>query len=207
MFDIRYEGKSILSVDEQVTAVRLQSSRGETAVTGIAPHEGVIDIILDRVAPGGPPRLDQIEAQSRQAIRDNSEEGAPVGFARDNQVVSQGARMDQGAHDETLREGGVDTAKVRATRSGGQVPSRDLAAGLDKTDTEALTKRLEAFDRHGDADKAIEENGPSKDSTTTGSDVASQPVQDSGEGSEEGGSSTSPSSLKLDQENNQDQGF
>lgn len=159
-FDLRLDGEVIASVDEQVTGVRIQTSRGETSVTGIAPHEGVVDIILDRVAAGGPPRLDQIESAAMQAIRDRSEEGQVVGYTRDFQVHPSGLRQDQGMHEETLREGGINTRLTRQTRSNGSVPSRDLAEGLNPNDVETRTRRLEAFADHGDTDRAISENQP-----------------------------------------------
>lgn len=157
-FDLRLDGDVIATVDEQVTAVRLQTSRGETAAMGVAPHEGVVDIILDRVAPGGPPRLDQIEAMNMQAIRDRAQGGLPVGFPRDFQVRPAGLRADQGLHDETLREGDVDVRLAERTRGNTSPPSKDLAEGLSARDTEVLTARIEAFSEHGDADRAIQDN-------------------------------------------------
>lgn len=153
-FKLRLDGKEIASVDEQVLSVRLQTARGETAATGIAPNEGVVDIILEKVAPGGPIRLDQLEARQMQEIRDRAEEGMSVGFARDFQVNPQGLRADQGVHDETLREGGPRRNDQTVTSG----PSRDLSEGLAQGDTETLTARLEAFAEHGDTDRAISEN-------------------------------------------------
>ena len=159
-FDLRLDGEVIASVDEQVTGVRIQTARGQTAATGIAPHEGVVDIILDRVAPDGPIRLDQLEAMQAQAIQDRGREGQPVGFLRDAQVHPSGLRASQGVHDETLREGGVDKKLGERTRTNTAPPSRDLAGGLSPKDTDVLTARIEAFGDHGDAEKAIEDNPP-----------------------------------------------
>lgn len=155
-FSLRLDGEVIATVDEQVTAVRVMTARGESSATGIAPHEGVVDIILDRVAPGGPPRLDQIEAAQLQAIRDRSQEGMRVGYARDLQVNPKGLQATQGIHDETLREGGVDPAIRQSHVVGG--PSHDLGSGLSPSDTEVLTARLDAFGQHGDAQRAIRDN-------------------------------------------------
>jgi len=158
--DLRLDGEVIASVDEQVTGVRIQTARGQTSATGIAPHEGVVDIILDRVAPSGPIRLDQLEAMQAQAIQDRGEEGQPVGFLRDAQVHPSGLRASQGVHDETLREGGVDKELAERTRTNTAPPSRDLASGLSPKDTDVLTARIEAFGQCGDAEKAIEDNPP-----------------------------------------------
>lgn len=176
-FKLRHEGKDILTIDEQVTGVRIQTSRGETSVTGVAPHEGVVDIIIDRVAPGGPRRLDQIEASELQDIRDRAEEGEPIGYARDSQVVTAGARADQGVHDETLREGGVKKSEQGNTNP----PQVDLAQGLSAKDTDVLTARIQAFNDGGDAQKAIDDNPPSdQKQTSQATDASSQPEGRSG---------------------------
>jgi hypothetical protein len=176
-FSLRLDGEVIASVDEQVTGVRVMTARGESSATGIAPHEGVVDIILDKVAPGGPPRLDQIEAQALQAIRDRSEEGQPVGYARDLLVNPKGLQATQGIHDETLRDGGVDPNVRQNHVVGG--PSRDLGEGLSPKDTDVLTARIEAFGDHGDAQRAISDNPASgsftAESGATSADSLSSP--------------------------------
>lgn len=151
---LRLDGEEIAEIEEQVLTVSVQTSRGESSKTGIGPTDGVVDIILEKVAAGGPRRLDQIEAEQLQDIRDRGVEGVPVGFV--NQVATP--RADQGFHDETLREGGVDKEASKTDFSA--VPTRDLASGLDPLDTDARTARIEAFGKHGDADRAIKENGP-----------------------------------------------
>lgn len=177
VFSLRLDGEIIATVDEQVTGVRVMTARGESSATGIAPHEGVVDIILDKVAPGGPPRLDQIEAAQLQAIRDRSQEGMRVGYARDLQVNPKGLQATQGIHDETLREGGVDPAIRQNHVFGG--PSRDLGEGLSPKDTDVLTARLNAFGEHGDAGRAISDNPASGSFTAesgfTASDSLSSP--------------------------------
>lgn len=208
-FTVRYRGEPILTVDEQVTAIRVQSARGETSATGISPDEGVVDLVLDLVAPGGPVRLDQLEMAQRQALQDRSPEGTIVGQVRDFEV--QPTRSSQGFHDETTREGDVERGKPQVFSQG---PSKDLASGLDSRDTDTLNARLEAYNEHGDADRAIRDNlpnsggftaeagftGTAADSTTSADDRSPTPVgaqtSDSGDpaaasGPQDGGSSGS----------------
>lgn len=152
--DIRLDGDVIATIDEQVLGVSLQTARGTVSAAGLAPGDGVVDLIIDRVAAGGPPRLDQIEAQALEEQRARQPEGTKIGFAPTE--VPTPVAADQGFHDETLRPGGVD--RERSARPINQAPARDLAAGLDPGDTEALNARIEAFNEHGDADRAIKEN-------------------------------------------------
>jgi hypothetical protein len=210
-FSLRYRGETILTVDEQVLGVAIQTARGETATTGIAPNEGVVDIVLNTVAAGGPPRLDQIEMAAVQATRDRAVEGQSVGRVRDFDV--EPTRSTQGFHDETLREGGVDRGQEQVFTQG---PSVDLAQGLHPSDSETLTARIEAFSDHGDAQRAIKDNQPSgqgftaeKGATPSGtasdsvsssdsppSDVArpvGAPVPEAGEGNSSGSGDANPS--------------
>lgn len=163
-FEVLFDGEVVVSVSEQVTGVRIQTTRGETSVTGIAPNEGAIQLILDRVAPGGPPRLDQVEESEMQKLRDRSEPGTVVGFPRDHQVNIAGLKGGQGYHNETTREGGVDLAQRRGSALG--APSKDLSEGLLPHDTKTRTARLEAFADHGDADRAIRDNKPGSEGRT-----------------------------------------
>lgn len=215
-FTVRYQGEPILTVDEQVTAVRVQTARGETSATGITPDEGVIDLVLDLVAPGGPIRLDQLEMAQRQALQDRSPAGTIVGQVRDFQV--QPTRASQGFHDETTREGDVERGRSQVFTQG---PSKDLASGLNSKDTDTLNARLEDYAEHGDADRAIRDNlpnsggftaesgytGTAADSTTSADDRYPTPVgaqtSDSGEassasGPQDGDSSGSEASQKSD---------
>jgi hypothetical protein len=64
MFEIRVNGEKVHETDQQVTGVAIQSARGELYRAGIST-EGVIDIRLDVVRAGDPPRLDQLEALQR----------------------------------------------------------------------------------------------------------------------------------------------
>jgi hypothetical protein len=154
-FSVRYQGETILTVDEQVTRVAIQTARGETGAAGISPDEGVIDLVLDLVPPGGPVRLDQLEMAQRRALQDRSPEGTVVGQVRDFQV--QPTRSSQGYHDETTREGDIERGQQQVFSQG---PSKDLASGLDSRDTDTLNARLQAYGDHGDADRAIRENLP-----------------------------------------------
>lgn len=158
-FTLRLDGEPIAEIDEQVLGVSLQTGRGETARMGVGPQDGVVDIILDKVASGGPVRLDQIEAAARKEVQDRATEGELVGSAPGFFTApAKGLHVGQGVHDETLRKGGVDTQLGNETRTNVNPPSRDLASGLNPTDTDVLTARLTAFGKHGDADKAIEDN-------------------------------------------------
>lgn len=185
MLDVRLDGEVIATIEEQALAVRIQTSRGETSATGLGPDDGVIDIIIDRVAPGGPMRLDQAEAQVLQDLRDRTPEGSIVGFTRDFQVHPSGLSATQGTHNETLREGGVDRELTRRTRSNGSVPSIDLGHGLLPGDVEIRSARITAFGEHGDAQRAIDDNpadgggnetGVARDSVTSADDPAYNPA-------------------------------
>lgn len=196
-FSVRYRGQIILTVDEQVTAVRVQSARGETSATGISPDEGVVDLVLDLVAPGGPVRLDQLEMAQRQFLQDRSPVGTIVGQVRDFEV--QPTRSSQGFHDETTRIGDVERGQSQVFSQG---PSRDLAFGLSPRDTDTLNSRVQAYGEHGDADRAISDNPPNSGgftaeegfslnvstAQTSGSDdpaVASGPQEGDSSGSED----------------------
>lgn len=192
-FDLLFDGKVIASVNEQVTGVRVQTSRGESSVTGISPNEGAVQIILDRVQPGGPPRLDQIEAKALQELRDSATEGMLVGTAPGWAVMSRAMQGDQGHHDETTRPGGVDLDQRRRGAFG---PSRDLAEGLSSQDTEVLTARLNAFGEHGDSDRAVRDNpasgrgftaetgaGPTASDSVSSADSLTPPFRSRSEGS------------------------
>lgn len=173
MFSIRLDGKVIASVDEQVTALRVQTARGEASVLGIS-DEGVVDIILDKVAPGGPVRLDQLEAFQAQQIRERGREGVLVGQPRHEVVApAQGQLAKQGLHLETLRPGGVDPKEVGSTVH--DHPLRDLAVGLDTGDVETRTARIEAFAKDGDYDKAIKDNPPGSGGAKTETKTETKP--------------------------------
>ncbi len=154
-FSLRVDGEVVYTVDEQVTGVHVMSARGEVAVMGIST-EGVVDIVLDKVAPGSPVRLDQVEAAQQQALRDRAEEGVVVGSPRPDSVVPvEGQLTSQGVHTETLRPGGVDKEAVQTSMI--THPTRDLFDGLQPNDTDTRTARIEAFGEHGDVQKAIDE--------------------------------------------------
>ncbi len=189
MLDVRLDGEVIATIEEQALAVRIQTSRGETSATGLGPDDGVIDLIIDRVAPGGPPRLDQLEAAQMQALRDRSQEGQPVGYTRDFQVHPSGLSATQGVHNESLREGGVDRELTRRTRANGQVPSVDLGYGLLPGDVETRTARIEAFAGHGDAQRAINDY-PAGGLVSTAPPVDDQTSGDDGDSSGPSGSSS-----------------
>lgn len=164
MFVLRVNGETVATTDEQVIGIRVQTARGEVWSGGLAPNEGVADIILDCVAPGGPRRLDQIEGQAMQDIRDRAVEGQSIGNNPLNVVTPSMAQ--QGPNDSTLRQGGATPSGVNPISFANMSPSRDLATGLQASDSETLTRRITAFGEHGDANKAIEDN-PAGGTTVT----------------------------------------
>lgn len=159
MFTLRLDGEVLAEVEEQVTGLRVITPRGEVGATGISPYDSVVDIFLDKVAPGSPPRLDQLEMLQAKEMRDRAEEGQLVGNAPpDGQKLAQGSLNTQGLHVETHRKGGVDRDETQSTVH--NHPLRDLAEGLDPGDHETRTARIEHFGKHGDYDKAIKDNQP-----------------------------------------------
>lgn len=159
-FALRLNGEIIAEIPEQVTGVRLLSSRGQAAAMGISPDDGVIDIVIDTVAPGGPPRLDQLEALAVQQLRDRAEEGVVVGTPPDSmRSVGMGdVRASQGLHLETVRPGGVDVDEQNSVIY--THPVKDIFAGLDLGDTETRTARANAFAKTGNVDSVIKDYPP-----------------------------------------------
>jgi hypothetical protein len=152
--EIRINGEKVWDTDEQVTGVAVQSARGELYRAGIST-EGVLDLRVDVVRPGDPPRLDQVEAQQRRetAARVEGQVSGPSELESDRSKIAQ-----QTIGDSTLHPGGENTAPVQATPV---PPSVDLASGLDPDSpnfTEVVSARVDAFNEHGDAQKAIDDN-------------------------------------------------
>lgn len=146
MFVLRLDGEIIATTDELVTGIRVQTARGEVSAVGLAPNEGVVDIILDRVAPGGPLRLDQIEAQALQDIRDRQIVGQPVGINPINQTPPTSVPQ--------------TNPSTTAAQMIGLHPSMDLSSGLTPGDTDTINQRISDFGDHGDAAKAVADNPP-----------------------------------------------
>lgn len=161
MFEVRVNGQVVYKEEAQVDSVALMSARGELYRAGMTPQDGVIDVVLHRVTSGSPIRLDQLEAFQRQQ-QASFVEGQLAGERP--YEVSHDMRGDQGAHDNTLRPGGVESNPQQPQNFG--PPTRDLAEGLDPRDHETRTARLEAYAQHGDADRAISDN-PGQDAATT----------------------------------------
>lgn len=155
-FTLRVNGEDVWSTDLQVEQVSLQSARGEAGRIGIST-EGVVDVIVAEVAPGGPRRLDHVENAERRATREAVGEGDARGnLAADRYVLPRDTAVTQGEHDYTLRPGGPDTEAPAAN-----FPSRDLAAGA--ADDDERNARVEAFNSSGDADEAIANNSKNDD--------------------------------------------
>lgn len=149
-FNILVDGEKVATVDEQVTKVSVMTSRGTAAEVGIA-DEGAIDIILTKAVPGGPRRLDHIEAQQR---KENAErvEGQVTGQPAYN--ASKELTGTQGPHTYTADGEGVTTTDAPKQLP----PDRDLAEGLEADQSDILTARIEAFNSSGDAQAAIDDN-------------------------------------------------
>lgn len=148
-FRILVDGEQAFEVDEQITRVSIMTSRGVAAEVGIA-DEGVIDIQLTRVAPGGVRRLDQVERERIKEDQERAKEGEPVGSAPS----------------EAPRD-------LNANQFGGTSyppPSVDLASDIDPSDSDTLTRRIEAYGSHGDAQRAIDEVKSGNSSETSNGD-------------------------------------
>lgn len=172
MFVVRLDGEPIFSTDEQVIGCRLMTSRGEAAAIGLSQSDGVVDIVLDRVHPGGPVRLDQLEAQANLDIRERGKEGQTVGA--NPTLLNTVPAANQGAVTTTLTKGDTPSSGIDPRAFINQNPSVDLASGLATTDTGTLTNRINAFGDHGDAAKAVADHpANSGDSTSSPSDGAS----------------------------------
>jgi hypothetical protein len=162
MFEVRVNGQPVHKEEAQVIGVSLMSARGELYKAGIST-EGVIDVVLQTVSPADPIRLDQLDEARLQFERDRVA-GVVVGTA-------PGITADMGARQTPSGAGVLPGYEGGKNVSQGQQPppSRDLSEGLDPADSEALTKRIEAYNESGDADKAIEDNPP------TGSEPPPEP--------------------------------
>jgi hypothetical protein len=159
-FEVRVNGQPVHLEEGQVTAVSVQSARGELYRAGIST-EGVIDVVLDVVPSGGPRRLDQIEAEGVRYDQARVA-GQPSGNMRDSgDAVDRSFLQTQHAQNDTLRPGGPSEQIARL----GNVapPSVDLAQGLDPRDEATLSARVEAFNSTGDAQRAVDENPPNSD--------------------------------------------
>lgn len=161
-FRILVDGEEKATVDEQVTRVTVMTSRGAAAVVGIS-DEGAIDLHIEKAVPGGPIRLDQLEAYQRQANAERVQ-GLVSGFTPI--PVSKELTGTQGVHTYTV------TGEEATASDAPHVapPSRDLAEGLDSSDTATLTARITAYNSSGDADAAIEDNPAGSGTTSSDSD-------------------------------------
>jgi hypothetical protein len=153
-FEVRVNGETVFKTPAQILTVALQSAQGEMFKGGVNSM-GVVDVVLEQVQPGSPPRLDQVEAAQAQFLRSLSE-GQVVGTA----PVQYGSELNvrQGEHTYTTEPGGIPEGDDTVSYP---PPSLDLSTGLDPSDSDALTKRIEAYGEHGDAAKAIADVPPS----------------------------------------------
>lgn len=172
-FEVRVQGQPVYKEEAQVIGVSVQSARGELYRAGIST-EGVIDIRLQTVNPGDPIRLDQLEEAQRrwnaEIVQGQATGTPPLQIGNDMMVRQQ-------ADDSTLRPGGVQSNQPQQDFG---PPSRDLSEGLDPRDSEALTRRIEAYGQHGDADRAIDEVGPTDANAPTTAEQGATPAPNEG---------------------------
>lgn len=135
-FRVLVDGEEVHSVDEQVTAVTVDTPRGVAARVGIST-ESAINIVLETVAPGGVMRLDHLEALQRREQQERSKDNESF---RVPAFVGGPLLGTQGDHTETARSGGVEASERSATP-----PDRDLTEGIDASDTEARTSAINSF--------------------------------------------------------------
>lgn len=153
MFEIRVDGETVYTCEGQVVGVAIDSARGELYNFGVH-NEGVINLRLSQVRAGDPIRLDQLEAAQRRfqaSLVEGHQSGQPARTADSSMAL----RQEIG--DNTLTESGDD----RPGRDGfNRPPSVDLAQGLNKDDpnfSDIVSARVEAFNSHGDAQRAVDE--------------------------------------------------
>lgn len=149
-FEVRVNGETVSKTDQQVIGVSLMSARGELYRAGIST-EGAIDIVLQTVNAGDPIRLDQLERAQNEMNR-SLVEGEITGTAPWS--PSDGLTAKQQVGDVTLHPGSENRTEQAQT----QPPAVDLAQGLTPADHEILTARIDAFNSHGDAQRAINDN-------------------------------------------------
>src|SRR5918993_5872436 len=96
-FRILVDGEEVATCDQQVTRVSVMTARGTAAEVGIA-DEGAIDLVLIKAFPGGPIRLDHLEAlraKQENERREGLEQG-PVDYN-----VTKALTDTQGPHSYT----------------------------------------------------------------------------------------------------------
>lgn len=154
MFQLRINGQQVWTSERQVTRIAMQSDRGEIGSAGLAPTDGVIDIFIEEVQPGGPVRLDEIERARDEFVR-NTPEGTTVG----------------------LPSYAPDTDANKPTQG---VPSRDAEAGGpnvgDKPELLANRPEVSPTGSTLNADGAVEEavvgDGQKSEDDTPSADVS-----------------------------------
>lgn len=170
-FRILVGGEEVKVIDQQVTRVSVMTSSGVRSEFGIA-DEGAIDLIITTAQPGGPQRLDHLEALRR---KEESERVAGLPAGQEEYIVPKDLNTTQGDHSyvaEGREPEGTEGQSVTP-------PSRDLSEGLEASDSGTLTARIEAYNNCGDADKAIKDNEPGSGSKKEESSSAEEsPVEE-----------------------------
>ncbi len=164
-FRILVDGEEKARCDEQVTRVSIMTPSGVRSEFGIA-DEGAIDIVLTKAQPGGPMRLDHLEA-----LRSKQEAERVQGLSSGQLPgeVPKALTDTQGPHSYIATGEEPSETEQRTVTP----PPKDLAEGLEATDTDTINARLSAYADSGDADKAISDNPPGSGS---GGSSASEPV-------------------------------
>jgi hypothetical protein len=108
-FELRINGQRVWSSERQVTRISMQSGRGEIGAAGISPTDGVVDIFIEEVSPGGPVRLDELDRARDEAIRD-VDEGTQVG-APTYAPPLDANRLTQGTPSRDVPAGGPDVGE------------------------------------------------------------------------------------------------
>lgn len=157
-FRILVGGEEVKVIDEQVTRVSVMTPSGVRSEFGIA-DEGAIDLIVTTAQPGGPMRLDHLEALHRKQEAERVQ-GLPAG--QEPYTVPKDLNSTQGDH-SYIAEGrepeGTEAQSVSP-------PAVDLTEGLEPGDDSTRTARLEAFSSSGDAEAAVKDNPPGSTSSS-----------------------------------------
>lgn len=163
MFRVLHEGKTVLEIEEQVLAASLRTSRGSGKPVFLSSDDGVIELVIEKAAPGGPMRLDQLEQKQIRDIQDRSTEGEVVGTVPDtlNGPEARIMRTPQGTITDTVGSGIFrDPVGLNA------FPTEDL--GKDADSVEERNRRISEFDNKGsEPEQKASDPEPKKSDSST----------------------------------------
>lgn len=123
-FEIRVNGEKAWDTEDHVLGISVQSARGEVARVGTAIDDAILNIVVDIATPGGPMRLDHLEALQAEQFRSfrEGEVAGPTPVVQDEESL-QGT---QGEHTETVIESaGLTNPDITPQ------PSEDDASGTE----------------------------------------------------------------------------